>query len=65
MTVKNVIILTFEGRRETWGSLTKICDTHGINYSEVVRKKFPFEHKGFEFEKVKLNEQTIFAEHEK
>lgn len=60
MTVKNIIVLTRPGQKpETWGSLTRLCDSHGLNYTSLARNKFPFDHEGFSFEKVKFNEKTI------
>ena len=41
---------------EAWGSLTRICEEYTIfQYHTIKKYRFPFEHKGFNFKKVKYN----------
>lgn len=43
-------------KHEVWGALTNICDAHpNFSYTYLVKKKFPFEYKGWIFKKVKYN----------
>lgn len=45
---------------EAFGSLKKACEVHGFKYNTLSRKKFPFNHDGWIFHKVKFNEsQTV------
>lgn len=57
--MKNIIIITKNGKFETWGSLAEICEIHKIKYNTVVKKKFPFEHKGIKFIKSKYKQRQI------
>jgi hypothetical protein len=58
--IKNVIVLTKEGKKEAWGSLTQACKEHPeFQYPTIKSKKYPFEHKGFKFEKLKYNHKII------
>jgi len=57
--MKNVIILSGEGRRETWGSLTMLCKHHpDFSYHFLKAKKYPFEYKGWLFEKLPYNKKS-------
>ena len=43
---------------EVWGSLTRLCRAYKeFSYHYIKAKEFPFEYKGFRFEKVKFNEK--------
>lgn len=49
MNRENTIII-FDGESyESWGSLTEICEKHGLSYNYLKRKKFPFEYRGVQF----------------
>lgn len=49
---QNIIILTNGESCEAWGSLVELCRIHGFSYNYLKAKKFPFEYKGIQFNKV-------------
>ena len=54
---KNVIVLSKGNHKESYGSLTELCsDYPNFSYYYLKSKKFPFEYKGFLFEKLKYNQ---------
>lgn len=55
---KNVIILTDGNTFEVWGSLQEICNQKGYKYNTLVKNKYPFEHQGLQFIKVKFKENS-------
>ncbi len=60
MERSNIIILTNLNTldQEAWGSLTEICDNHErFKYSTIKAKKYPFEYKGFLFNKVQYRKK--------
>lgn len=56
--IKNVIYIKRNGKEEVWGSLTEICDLHGFPYATLARKKFPFEHLGWQFSKIPFRQKS-------
>lgn len=52
MKRENIIIITDGESYETWGSLTELCENHGLSYNYLKKKKFPFDYIGIHFEKV-------------
>ena len=62
MERSNIIILTNLDTldQEAWGSLTELCDNHErFKYSTIKAKKYPFEYKGFLFNKVKYRKKYL------
>jgi hypothetical protein len=56
--IKNIIVLTLEnGKKETWGSLSEICQFKGFSSSTLYKKDFPFEMNGIKFEKIPFREE--------
>jgi len=62
MNQKNIVILLRNGELEAWGSLKQICTEHkdhDFNYGYLKALKYPFDYKGFRFERVPFRERTI------
>ena len=56
--LKNVVVIKNleNNTMEVWGSLTAICNAHSeFQYHTIKVNEFPFEHKGYEFHKLKYN----------
>lgn len=53
---KNIIILSFDDKKECWGSIAEICRVKGWSYNYLKRLKFPFTYRGINFEKVKFRD---------
>ena len=52
--INNIIILSKDGKPETWSSLKKLCEEYKFPYWTLSRKKFPFEYKEYKFNKTKI-----------
>ena len=51
-----MIVLSRDGRFELWSDMAKICRHHKeIKYGTITKKKFPFEYKGWTFERKPVN----------
>ena len=61
---KYILILELESdpqQKETWGSLTDICEAHpALPYPTLKKKKFPFSHSGYRFLKIEHKTITMF-----
>lgn len=56
-TLMNIIILSRGDLREYWSSLVLLCEAHPeFSYHYIKRNKFPFEYKGWTFEKEAINQ---------
>lgn len=54
--LNNIIILTCGDVREFWTSLVLLCEAHPeFSYHYIKKNKFPFEYKGWTFEKEPVN----------
>lgn len=58
MNRQNVIILKYGDTYEAWGSLTEICEVHGLSYNYLKQKKFPFKYREYEFIKVSFRKKA-------
>jgi hypothetical protein len=56
---KYTIILSKGSIKEPWTTLTDLCNTHGFKIHVLKSKKFPFEYRGYLFEKKENNTKTI------
>lgn len=57
-TMINIIILSKGEIREYWSSLVLLCEAHPeFSYHYIKRNKFPFEYKGWRFEKEVINQK--------
>ncbi|GHB44385.1 hypothetical protein [Mongoliitalea lutea] len=55
-SLKNIILLSQGEKREVWTSLVLLCDAHPeFSYHYIKKYKFPFEYKGWFFEKQPVN----------
>lgn len=62
MNQKNIVVLSKDGKRECWGSLKEICEEHKdhkFSYNYLKSKSYPFEYKGFTFERFPFRVRTI------
>lgn len=56
---RNIIILSNDSVRECWTSLVLLCENHPeFSYTYLKGLKFPFESKGWKFEKQELNKKA-------
>jgi hypothetical protein len=56
---KNVIMISKQGHKEVWGCLTAICNKYKeFQYHTIKKIDFPFEHKGWLFEKLEYKKAT-------
>lgn len=55
-SLKNIIVLSQGEKREFWTSLVLLCEAHlEFSYHYIKKYKFPFEYKGWWFEKELVN----------
>ncbi|GEM_PF-6351987 len=52
--MKNVIIITHEGKRHTFTNFKKACERLGLSYHYLKRFKLPKEHKGYKIERAAI-----------
>lgn len=56
-TLINIITITKGSVRENWSSLVLLCEGHPeFSYHYIKRNKFPFEYKGWLFQKEPINQ---------
>jgi hypothetical protein len=54
--MKYIILLEKDGIKESWGSLTNLCEAHpDFSYEYIKSWKFPFKYKGWNFSKLPHN----------
>ena len=57
--IKNIILLTLpDGKKETWGSLSEVCEKKDLKVNTLYQKKFPFTVNGIKFEKLPFREEN-------
>lgn len=55
-TYRNIILIQNGEIEEYWSNLKLLCDNHSeFSYEYIKSKKFPFEYKGWEFQKFEVN----------
>ena len=61
---KKVIVLQKNGHVSTWVSLRRLCDDKGFPYWTLSKKAYPFDYKGYRFEKTELKGSQKLKNHE-